>query len=689
MESTRGAKGSSSKDSSSKGSAQNSAKTKFTSKTKPLRSPAEGASKESLPSSPTSPGPSNLSDPKTSFNAAEPSSKTSSKVADASWEISSKAEVSPSPSEELDGSDDSNSPEMPPADGPDSSTPPPKDNASANGHRPYQVLYVSDIDHVSREEHLWHVFGPWADGIRSIRLIRYVGKPYSLTHAYVNFTNHRDAKHAFENVQPLFVNSSYCRVVPYDGDTLKRPERFDQNGGAGIFVQNLDVQITASMLWGFFVNFGTILGCRVAIDEYGVPRGFAYVTYSTPEQASEAIKKMDGQLIGRRRVAVKRNLPKDQRGVRIFIKFDANGSKQIPRDEDVQEALKEFASLEAVSIPKDPAGVPRGFALATFREPADASRAMEEVKEIAGIPVFLDVATGAGYHLHSPLERSPPYSLEALNPALGATMAPAMGQNAGPVMLSVPTPLSNGMAAPHAPRLVANSLSTHKISSTNLFVRPLPSEIREEDLLEEFRKYGNITSAKVILHPEGFSRGFGFVSFGSPDHARHAIEELNGAERWGQQLFVAPAQSKRKPHPRLTLHHSALNHPMASPLPPFAGLYYIPMEYAYDYSSFAATAALSMATPAAMLPPPLSAQGGLAHLESSSVEELGEWLHPCVVQHRTIGGNFDLASRITGLLLQQPKRDIVSWLENPPLMELRIQQGYDAYQEWFTSQNCA
>merc|ERR1719331_443498 len=45
--------------------------------------------------------------------------------------------------------------------------------------------------------------------------------------------------------------------------------------------------------------------------------------------------------------------------------------------------------------------------------------------------------------------------------------------------------------------------------------------------------------------PEDKSRGFGFVNFGDHDEATKAVEELNGKEINGKQVYVGRAQKKR------------------------------------------------------------------------------------------------------------------------------------------------
>ena len=57
-------------------------------------------------------------------------------------------------------------------------------------------------------------------------------------------------------------------------------------------------------------------------------------------------------------------------------------------------------------------------------------------------------------------------------------------------------------------------------------------------LQEMFRKYGEISSCKVVTSEDGKSKGYGFVQFISEDSANVAIHHLNGTHFNGRQMYV-------------------------------------------------------------------------------------------------------------------------------------------------------
>merc|ERR1712227_805435 len=79
---------------------------------------------------------------------------------------------------------------------------------------------------------------------------------------------------------------------------------------------------------------------------------------------------------------------------------------------------------------------------------------------------------------------------------------------------------------------------------TNVYVKNICEEYDDVKLTEMFSKYGKISSVKVMKSEEGKSKGFGFVSFESPEEASKACDELNGSDIEGKTVYVGRAQKK-------------------------------------------------------------------------------------------------------------------------------------------------
>ena len=62
-----------------------------------------------------------------------------------------------------------------------------------------------------------------------------------------------------------------------------------------LYVGNLSRDTTSDALREAFGRFGEVVDVHVLIDRYsGRPRGFAFVTMASPEQAAHAVSQMNG-----------------------------------------------------------------------------------------------------------------------------------------------------------------------------------------------------------------------------------------------------------------------------------------------------------------------------------------------------------------------------------------------------------
>jgi len=79
----------------------------------------------------------------------------------------------------------------------------------------------------------------------------------------------------------------------------------------------------------------------------------------------------------------------------------------------------------------------------------------------------------------------------------------------------------------------------------NIYVSNLSFHTSEEDLKAMFAKYGEVSSAKIIMDREtNRSRGFGFVEMPSDENGKEAMQALNGKEVEGRAMSVSVAREK-------------------------------------------------------------------------------------------------------------------------------------------------
>jgi cold-inducible RNA-binding protein len=81
-----------------------------------------------------------------------------------------------------------------------------------------------------------------------------------------------------------------------------------------LFVGNLDFKVTENELQAAFAAFGTVIEANLITDRStGRPRGFAFVTMSTPEEGLKAIEGLNGKELGGRALNVNAAREREER----------------------------------------------------------------------------------------------------------------------------------------------------------------------------------------------------------------------------------------------------------------------------------------------------------------------------------------------------------------------------------------
>ena len=81
-----------------------------------------------------------------------------------------------------------------------------------------------------------------------------------------------------------------------------------------LFVGNLSFETTENELQDAFAAHGTVTEANILMDRMsGRPRGFGFVTMSTPEEAEKAISAMNGAQLGGRALTVNIARPREDR----------------------------------------------------------------------------------------------------------------------------------------------------------------------------------------------------------------------------------------------------------------------------------------------------------------------------------------------------------------------------------------
>lgn len=361
-------------------------------------------------------------------------------------------------------------------------------------------LYVGELNPSVNEALLFEIFSPLGQ-VSSIRVCRDAVSKKSLGYAYVNYNKHEDGERALEELNYSLVDGRPCRIMWSQRDPSLR-----RNGDGNIFIKNLHPDIDNKALHDTFSAFGRILSCKVATDKMGRSKCFGFVHYETAEAADAAIENINGMLLNDREVFVGKHISRKERETKfeemkanftnVFVKnFGADYSEA-----DLSKLFEPFGTITSLYFEKDAEGNSKGFGFVNFANHESALKAVEALNdtEVNGQKIYVGRAQKKRERIE---ELKKQYELTRLE-------------------------------------------KLSKYQGVNLFVKNLDDSLTSEMLEEEFKPFGTITSAKVMVDDTGKSKGFGFVCFSSPEEATKAITEMNSRMVLGKPLYVALAQRK-------------------------------------------------------------------------------------------------------------------------------------------------
>jgi len=116
----------------------------------------------------------------------------------------------------------------------------------------------------------------------------------------------------------------------------------------------------------------------------------------------------------------------------------------------------------------------------------------------------------------------------------------------------------NAQSTPGPP--IQTTSSNKGPEGANLFIFHIPNHFTNQDMYQLFFPYGSLLSVRIMVEKDtGRSRGFGFVSYDSPESAALAIKELNGYVIGNKRLKVQHKQIRPSDHHNNRYQHRQSN----------------------------------------------------------------------------------------------------------------------------------
>ncbi|VEU19474.1 DEKNAAC100631 [Brettanomyces naardenensis] len=192
---------------------------------------------------------------------------------------------------------------------------------------------------------------------------------------FVNFENHEDAFNAVEALngkdidgRTLYVGRAQKKRERQEA--LKhqweqaRQERLSKYQGINLFVKNLDDSVDDAKLEEEFAPYGSITSAKVMIDETGKSKGFGFVCFTKPEEATRAINEMHQRMVAGKPLYVALAQRKEVRRNQLNQQFQQRNQMRL-QQAAVQGGMGQFVApmfygQNAGFLPPMPAGVRGG-----------------------------------------------------------------------------------------------------------------------------------------------------------------------------------------------------------------------------------------------------------------------------------------------------------------------------------------
>ncbi|KAI0306463.1 hypothetical protein B0F90DRAFT_1864238 [Multifurca ochricompacta] len=168
-------------------------------------------------------------------------------------------------------------------------------------------LYVKNIDQDVTQDEFVELFNKYGSVTSAVIQLDDDGR--SKGFGFVNFENHDqaqvavDALNDFEyNGKKLFVSRAQKKAEREDElrktYEAAKQEKMGKYQGVNLYIKNLEDDIDDEKLRAEFEPFGTITSCKVMCDEKGTSKGFGFVCFSSPDEATKAVAEMNNKIIG-------------------------------------------------------------------------------------------------------------------------------------------------------------------------------------------------------------------------------------------------------------------------------------------------------------------------------------------------------------------------------------------------------
>lgn len=168
-------------------------------------------------------------------------------------------------------------------------------------------IYVKNLDTEVTQEQFEDLFKPFGNVTSCVVQVDDEGK--SKGFGFVNFETHEEAHAAVEGLNDTEINGKKLFVARAQKKAereeelrktyeMAKMEKLSKYQGVNLYIKNLEDDIDDERLRSEFEPFGNITSAKVMRDEKGTSKGFGFVCFSSPDEATKAVAEMNNKMIG-------------------------------------------------------------------------------------------------------------------------------------------------------------------------------------------------------------------------------------------------------------------------------------------------------------------------------------------------------------------------------------------------------
>ncbi|KAJ7540566.1 hypothetical protein O6H91_10G022100 [Diphasiastrum complanatum] len=550
-------------------------------------------------------------------------------------------------------------------------------------------LYVGDLDPDVTEAQLYELFSQMGP-VASIRVCRDALSRRSLGYAYVNYNvavDENAAVHAMDALNYAPVNGKPIRIMWSHRDPSAR-----KSGVGNVFIKNLDESIDNKALYDTFIAFGNILSCKVAMQD-GKSKGYGFVHFDTDEAANLAIEKVNGMLLEGKKVYVGKFLRKSERsengaddakkavdamnGSQLGSKtvYVGRAQKKAEREQILKRQFEEkrlerlqkyqgvnlyvknlddavdddllrkefsaFGTITSAKVMRDEKGISKGFGFVCFTTSEESSKALVQSNGcmLHGKPIYVSLAQRKEVR-RAQLEQQYAQRVSGLIGHPGAAVPAAYP----PLYFAAPPPM--------VPQVSQRQGIVYQAVGIRPGWRAGPAPPTGRPSFQPMPVYAGVLNAQ---RPQRQPRNRLTVHV---QPVQHHVNHQHQLVHYNQQRG-----------PRQAVKHLANGKPRELISAPIASSQ--PQLIQTPLALVPAPATSGMATPPPVVPSGVDMLSMLAAASPQQQKQmLGERLFPLVQSHQ-----YELAGKITGMLLEMDNSELLLLLESPDALALKVDEA--------------